>query len=224
MRSTWLIYVILITCCASCRKQTPPAPAEQLEASSLSKITVKAKAKLLFTFAANGGAFESVTDLEKIPEDRLGWVRVVDLNIKPERRRDHELVYVADLRTPKKDGSYPYIVMSRGAFEAAASNRASQGAMDPPSKKAAPGGSSSVVLYSTSWCGACRSARDYLTKKGIPFIEKDIEKDPAAAAELLSKAKAAGISTSGVPVLDVKGTLMQGFSPQQLNKLLGEKS
>lgn len=224
MRCTSIIFVILITAGASCKEQVPPAPAEQLQASSLPKIKVNAKAKLLYTFAAGSGAFESITELEKIPEDRRGWVRVVDLNIKPERRRDHELVYVADLRAAKKDGSYPYIVMSRAAFEAAASNRAGQGATDPPSKRQAKGGSSAVILYSTSWCGACRSAREYLTTKGIPFVEKDIEKDSAAAAELLSKAKAAGISTSGVPVLDVKGTLMQGFNPQQLNNLLGEKS
>jgi glutaredoxin 3 len=79
-----------------------------------------------------------------------------------------------------------------------------------------------VILYATSWCPACRAARQYLTEHHIPFVEKDIEKDSAAADELMEKARAQGVSTSGVPVLDVNGTLMQGFDPDRLGQLLGK--
>ena len=35
-----------------------------------------------------------------------------------------------------------------------------------------------VTIYGTSWCGACRAARQYLTERKIPFADKDVERDP----------------------------------------------
>ena len=206
----------------ACREATPPAPAAQITATELPAIRVTGSAKMLFTFAAGEG-FETVPALDKVPADRRGWVRVVDLAVKPERRLDHELVYVADLRSAQKDGSYPYVVMTREAFESAARTRGGEGATTPASAPAAKPGAEKVVLYSTSWCPACRSAREYLRGKRIPFVERDIEKDQGAAAELLEKAKRAGISASGVPVLEINGTLIQGFDPERVNNLLGAK-
>ena len=223
MRSAALALVIAITSTA-CHKAAPPAPATEPQASALAPIVVKQRDKLLLTYATEGGAFESVAQIDKIPEARRGWVRVVDLSVQPERRADVELVYVADLRQPGKDGAYPYVVMSRGAFEAAATARATQGATEPaPTRPVAGAAGAKVILYATSWCPACRTAREFMNGKGIPFVEKDIEKDQAAATELMQKAKAAGISASGVPVLEVGGTLMQGFDPERLTALLGEK-
>ena len=39
----------------------------------------------------------------------------------------------------------------------------------------ATGGDAAVVLYSADWCGACRKAKRYLTKRGIDFEERDID-------------------------------------------------
>jgi glutaredoxin 3 len=218
--------VIVITLLGGCPKPAePPAPTRELKASALPSIAVKQRDKLLFTYATPSGAFETTPQLDKVPAGRRGWVRVVDLSVQADRRQDIELVYVADLRTPGKDGAYPYVVMSRSAFEAAALARAAQGATDPPpsaSRPTSPSGAK-VILYATSWCPACRTAREHMTAKGIPFVEKDIEKDQAAAAELMQKAQAAGISASGVPVLEVNGTLIQGFDAERLTALLGER-
>lgn len=211
--------VICVTLLLACSQSKPPAPAQPVEASALPAIKVTTKAKMLFTYAEADGSFQTADKLDKVPVDRRGWVRVVDIKLKPEKRRDHELVYVADLRQARKSGNYPYVVMSRRAFESAAVNRAHQGASEPATSPKGAG----IILYATSWCPACRSAREYMREKGIPFVEKDIEKDSAAAAELLQKAKASGISASGVPVLDVGGKLMQGFDPQKLHELLGDK-
>jgi len=217
----YIVFLLaVLTLAAACRKSTPPSPAHQVQASSLPKITIGPKSKLLLTYAAADGTFATVDKMDKVPQGRQGWVRVVDLSMKPERRKDHELVYVADLRTPAKDESYPYVVMSRLAFESAAVGRAAQGATAKPTSPMAGAEPGQVILYTTSWCPACRSAREYMTEQGIPFIEKDIEKNQEAAAELLAKARAAGISASGVPVLDVGGTLMQGFDAERLKALL----
>jgi len=96
--------------------------------------------------------------------------------------------------------------------------RAQEDAARHPSKyraaddRALRSGSAKVVLYSTSWCGYCKKAREYFTRKGIPFVEKDIEKDQAAARELADKAMRAGVAPQGVPVIDVKGKLIMGFN------------
>ena len=202
----------------ACRgKDTPKA--QELQASALPVITVTKAKKLLLTYY-DAGKFVTATEIEKVPKGSQGWVRAVDLGLKVDQRKDLELVYVADLRKANDKGEFPYVVMSRRAFESSAQGRATAGATDPTGK--APGQKGgTVILYSTAWCPACKSARRYLTEKGIPFIEKDIEKDQTAAAELMSKAQAAGISTSGVPVLDVNGTLMQGFDAQRLEALIG---
>jgi glutaredoxin len=84
----------------------------------------------------------------------------------------------------------------------------------------APARSNDIVLYGTAWCGYCKKARAYLKKKGVSFADKDVEKDPGAAQELGEKAARAGKNISGVPVIDVKGTLIQGFDQVQLEKLL----
>ena len=86
--------------------------------------------------------------------------------------------------------------------------------------EAAPSRSNDVVVYSTAWCGYCRKAKAWLTKKGIAFTEKDIEKDMDAAAELASKAAAAGVQPNGVPVIDARGTLVLGFDQARLEQLL----
>jgi glutaredoxin len=86
--------------------------------------------------------------------------------------------------------------------------------------EAAPSRSGDVIVYSTAWCGYCRKAKAWLKKKGISYTEKDIEKDPDAAAELASKASAAGVQPNGVPVIDARGTLVLGFDEQRLDQLL----
>lgn len=224
----------LLLSLVACRAPTPPAPASPVQASSLPRLTIKADRKLLFTyFAAETGAFASTTRLTEIPAPSRDCVRVVDLALRPTQRRDHELVYVADLRAARKDGSYPYLVLPRTAFEQLAPQRArgtASAAADPspragapatPAPGAPPAGQARVVLYSTSWCPACRAARGWLTEHGVPFIERDIERDPAASAELMAKAQRQGLSPSGVPVLDVRGTLIEGFDPARVTALLG---
>jgi glutaredoxin len=216
---TTLAFGLLLSSLSACRDAKPAHDA--VRASQLPAIEVRAKSKLLLTYYdAAKQSFETVTELSKVPTGQRGWVRVVDLTLEPGQRQDRTLVYVADLRQAGKNGTFPYVVMSRVAFEAAAQAGIRPGATAPAS---APAGGTAVVLYGTSWCPACRAAKKWLQNNRVPFVEKDIEKDRAAAAELMAKAQRAGISTSGVPVLDVRGTLMQGFDPRRVAAVLGAK-
>jgi len=74
-----------------------------------------------------------------------------------------------------------------------------------------------VVVYSTSWCGFCKMAKDYLDSKGIAYVDKDIEADQAAYNELMGKIEG---NYMGVPVLDVKGTIILGFDRPKIDAAL----
>ncbi len=73
-----------------------------------------------------------------------------------------------------------------------------------------------VILYSTSWCGYCRKTRSYLRRRGVAFIDKDVERDPAAARELREKVG----NYRGVPVLDIDGTIIRGFDVRRIDAAL----
>ncbi len=63
-----------------------------------------------------------------------------------------------------------------------------------------------VVLYSTDWCAYCKQARRYFRRKGIAYVEYDIEKDARAKREYDR------MGATGVPVVLVGKKRMNGFS------------
>lgn len=96
-------------------------------------------------------------------------------------------------------------------------------AKSPPTPSAALR-NAEVTIYGTSWCGYCASARDYFRKRGIPFTDRDIEKESGASAEIARKCRDNRMHFSGsVPVLDVNGTIIQGFDVPAIEAALGEK-
>ena len=66
------------------------------------------------------------------------------------------------------------------------------GAGGRPAGESAFAGRPAVIVYGASWCSACHQAMAYFKKKGIAFIEKDIEKDAEAAEEMNGKLRRAG--------------------------------
>ena len=45
-----------------------------------------------------------------------------------------------------------------------------------------------ITIYSKGWCPYCSAAKDLLKQKGLDFTEIDVEKTPAARAEMVGKA------------------------------------
>ncbi len=74
-----------------------------------------------------------------------------------------------------------------------------------------------VTVYSTPWCAFCKTEKQYLEHLGVTFINRDIETEPAAKAELDGKL---GGSFTGVPVTDICGTLVTGFDRKKIDDLL----
>ncbi|MGC4114654.1 MAG: glutaredoxin domain-containing protein [Myxococcales bacterium] len=82
---------------------------------------------------------------------------------------------------------------------------------------AAKGG---VYLYTTTWCGVCKRAKEWLAKKNIAYTERDVENDAGASEELAEKCKKARTRPRGVPVLDAHGKIVVGFDPGSYGRLL----
>jgi len=70
-----------------------------------------------------------------------------------------------------------------------------------------------VVMYSASWCGVCRQAKRFFEEQGIPYKERDIEKNRMARTEFDR------LNGRGVPLILVGGQRMNGFSAQSFLKL-----
>jgi glutaredoxin len=75
-----------------------------------------------------------------------------------------------------------------------------------------------VIMYSTSWCGYCKKARQYFTRNSIPFREFDIEKSKKAAREYKK------LKGRGVPVILIGKRRMNGFSANAFDKIYYAKS
>jgi glutaredoxin len=168
----------------------------------------------------------TATQREDVPEDRRQYVRVDSLRLAPDERLDADHVWVADVRA-ERNGEYPVRTLERATFDALVDRAAGT---TPPSEVADPGEptavaqagdpNADVIIYGADWCGACRSAASYLRQREVPFVEKNIERDEAALAEMQAKARRAGINPSGIPVIDFRGTMLTGFDPQRLDQLI----
>ena len=149
------------------------------------------------------------TKVAEIPQGSRQNVVVADLSRTPEQRQSARYVMIADLSQKKPDGSYTVVVQSRYRF-----NDADVTDLGPIPKN------NGVIVYSTSWCGPCKAVKAWLKSEGIPFVSKDIEEEPAAAAEMSAKLKKAGMQAGGVPVIDVAGTMIHGFNQPAIERAL----
>ncbi len=193
---------------------------------------------LLLTWIDDKGDFHVETKVADVPLMGKDAVRVVDPNKDEGTHADH--IFVVDLRQAREDGTFPVHGMTRADFEAIAvarrektgptlasaappspsapAQQPSAGATDTPQKPATIG---SVIIYGAEWCGACHEAARYLKRKGIPFIEKDVEKDPGAAQEMQAKLAKNGLHAGSIPVIDVRGKVMVGFNASEIDGALG---
>ncbi len=221
-----------------CRRAAPPVPPAASGAAPT--VQILKGGRWLFTYAEPAGTFATTDKPETVPAASRGIVRVIDPAAGGVPSGDR--IYVASVNELLDKGKTTARPMSREAFETAAlaalpSGQSSPFAAHPgpppanaPSGAPPPAGASPttppgtkpvVTIYGTSWCGACRAAREYMMAHKIPFADKDIERDPAAARELAEKAAKMGIPTDRVPILDVRGRLLLGFDRARVEALLG---
>jgi glutaredoxin len=199
---------------------------------------------LLLTWIDDKGDFHVEQKVADVPAVARDAVRVVD---PAHDEGTHDKVFVADLRIARPDGTYATRSMTRGEFDAIALARrnghtatlADDAGMRATVPSANPNGNGlelgmgggqdpngvarpAVIIYGAEWCGPCHQAAAYLRKKGIPFVEKDVEQDSGAAKEMRAKLAKSGLHGGSIPVLDVRGKLLVGFSASAVDDALGQ--
>ncbi len=212
-------------------RQDPASAAPS--SSALPALVVKPDTpNLLLTWIDEKGDFHVVQKPSDVPATHRDRVRVVVVD-KPAGTAD--LVYVANLDETTPDGSYRLKTMSRAAWdELGASLRKERleslaPSAAPPAPSSAPGGSERAasptkkivaIIYGASWCKPCHAAADYLRSRGVTVIMKDIEASEAAQAEMQDKLARAGRGGASIPVIDIMGQLMVGYSPGALDQAI----
>ena len=74
----------------------------------------------------------------------------------------------------------------------------------------------SVKMYTTTWCGYCKSTKRYLDSKGVQYEEIDIEEHPEYGERI--EQATGGFKT--VPTLEIDGRIMVNPSRRELDEVL----
>jgi glutaredoxin-like YruB-family protein len=183
-----------------------PAPAAESEPSLLAALTETKST------AAATAAPEPAPEVWYQYTDERGSVRFASsLDEVPPAHR---------ARAGRMEMSTPIQTLGTPAKAARPTRRARRRAAVDDQVWGGPRYTDEVVIYTTSWCGYCRKAMAHLDAKGIDYENKDIEADSDAEAEYLEKSG----GRRGVPLIDVGGQIMQGYSRERLDQMLANLS
>lgn len=232
LMSSWL------AACKAKQDSPPPAASAEPAPDQLPKLVLKDDTPNLFlTWVDENGDFKVGQKLDQVPAAARKQVRVVaDRNVGTK-----DWFYVADLSQKEPDGSYPVKTVSRAAWDEIGADRrksrleaqapsATPPASGPPAAsvaappgapaKPAAGARVSAIIYGADWCKPCHAAEDYLRKRGVSVVKKDIDNSDAARAEMRQKLDRAGMGGASIPIIDLMGQLMVGYSPSALDRAI----
>jgi glutaredoxin 3 len=77
----------------------------------------------------------------------------------------------------------------------------------------------SVTVYTTPTCGFCYQVKAFLNQRGVPFVERDVSRDPQAANEMIRLS-----GQQGVPVVVIDGQVVLGFNQPAIEQLLARRA
>jgi glutaredoxin len=77
---------------------------------------------------------------------------------------------------------------------------------------------SNVIVYGAEWCAFCHEARRYLDTLGVKYTYKNVEHDVNDARAAVDKS-----GQTGIPVLDIGGTIIIGFDRPRIDAALKDK-
>lgn len=228
----WWALIVALLCLVACEDErddgTTPGGGETLPALELTDETPN----LLLTWIDERGQTHTATSLSEVPEEGKEQVRVIT-----EEAGHGAMFYIADLRAKDAEGAYPVRTMPRSDWEAIIAKRREAyrakhappptpqpnrppPSSDPHGQTPPPAGAVTAIIYGASWCGPCHDAAKYLRKRGVTVVEHDIEREPRYAKEMQRKLRRAGMGGGSIPVIDVGGVILQGFSRRALDRAI----
>lgn len=74
---------------------------------------------------------------------------------------------------------------------------------------------SEITVYSATWCAFCHAVKQYLDKLGVKYQDRDVDANPQAGAEAVSKS-----GQRGIPVIDIGGDIIVGFDRAKIDNAL----
>lgn len=75
-----------------------------------------------------------------------------------------------------------------------------------------------VIVYSADWCAFCHAAKDYFSKTGVAFTERNVEEKRDYMEESVQKS-----GQMGIPVIDIDGEIIVGFDRPRIDAALKAK-
>ena len=74
-----------------------------------------------------------------------------------------------------------------------------------------------IVMYSTSWCGVCRTTRDFFEAEDIDYVEYDIERSEKRYREYSE------LGGRGVPLVKIGDETIHGYNPTLMLAMIGPR-
>lgn len=72
-----------------------------------------------------------------------------------------------------------------------------------------------VKVYSTTWCGFCKMAKEYLKSRKVEFEDVNVEQDQLAGMYIMQKT-----GQAGVPVIEIGDEVILGFDRERIDGAL----
>jgi glutaredoxin 3 len=72
-----------------------------------------------------------------------------------------------------------------------------------------------ITLFSATWCGACRRAKQLLDREGADYLLRDIDDDPDAREEVRSI-----LGNVQIPLIDFGGTYIVGYDQKAITRMI----
>jgi glutaredoxin len=231
------LFFVCLCCAGGCKRGDDPSSPRPVSAapksSALPALDVKADTpNLLITWIDDKGDFHVVQKPTDVPPEGRKQVRIVAAD---KEAGTGDLVYVANLDETTPDGAYRLTTMTRAQWDELGASRrkarlealAPSAAPSPSASAAAANGKMqagagklTAIIYGANWCKPCHMAADYLQAHGVTVVHKDIEESEAAQAEMQQKLARAGRGGASIPVIDIMGQILIGYSPSALDNAI----
>ena len=175
-------------------KSDAPAKSSGSRDPSIASLDDTEALQIYYQFVDDRGRVRFVSTLDDVPADWRSRVGFVEMS-SPPPGSPADAQRLRDKRTANVR-----VPTRAGATASAAGNRVE------------------VIIYAADWCGACRMAKQYMDQKGIAYDERNVD-EPRWAEEMRAKA-----GPGGIPVIDVEGQIMRGFSSDRLDQMIAQAS